>query len=323
MPLSKVKPLTWLKVAIFLLVMGGVVYQLVVVQKLQTLVTSWRTISTESSLFLIGLTAFLMPLNWFLETVKWRVSLHDVQRISLSSAFKAVISGVSLGLFTPNRIGEYGARIFVLQKGRRLSGIVASLLSSFAQIVTTVFFGCLALVLWVLTNPGAPDQSWLIVAGSSVLAICTLGLYFNIHEVYRSLSSLKQSKNRSRWLTPLRVLHRFDGPRSGTVLLWATLRYLVYAVQYLLLLYAVGLPLTILEGMQAISIMYLVQMLIPVPAIGELGVRTLLAEPIFYQIHDPTGPVFIASATLWLVNLFLPGTVGAFLFVSLKPTKKI
>jgi len=48
----------------------------------------------------------LMPLNWGIESRKWQVLVLHVQRFSFLSAFKSVLSGCSVTMLTPNRVGE-------------------------------------------------------------------------------------------------------------------------------------------------------------------------------------------------------------------------
>src|SRR5687768_6738299 len=66
-------------------------------------IESWQIASWHILVVLI-----LMPFNWYLETLKWYGFLSVHARVRFSTAYKAVISGIALSLFTPNRIGEYG-----------------------------------------------------------------------------------------------------------------------------------------------------------------------------------------------------------------------
>ncbi|TNE63913.1 MAG: hypothetical protein EP344_04045 [Bacteroidetes bacterium] len=52
-----------------------------------------------------------MPANRILEAIKWHTLLRRSAPISLGKALLAVWVGVSVSLFAPNRIGEYGGRI--------------------------------------------------------------------------------------------------------------------------------------------------------------------------------------------------------------------
>ena len=57
----------------------------------------------------------LVPVNWGIETFKWKYLIKKIEYISFSKAFKSILSGVTIGIFTPNRMGEFAGRIFYLE----------------------------------------------------------------------------------------------------------------------------------------------------------------------------------------------------------------
>ena len=60
----------------------------------------------------------MMFLNWFLESLKWRFLISKIEKISINRSIRAIFSGITISTFTPNRIGEYGGRVFCLEKSR-------------------------------------------------------------------------------------------------------------------------------------------------------------------------------------------------------------
>ena len=83
----------------------------------------------------------LMLVNWSIESVKWKILIAKIERVSFFRAFKAVMTGVSVSLFTPNRTGDYLGRVFILEKGNHIEGILITLIGSFAQIIVTISVG--------------------------------------------------------------------------------------------------------------------------------------------------------------------------------------
>ena len=74
------------------------------------LAQAWNRIrqSLNSDVIWNFLGVFLfMIINWGIEAVKWKLSVRKIQQVSFSRAFKAVLSGVSFSVGTPNRMGEY------------------------------------------------------------------------------------------------------------------------------------------------------------------------------------------------------------------------
>ena len=49
----------------------------------------------------------LMFINWAIEAFKWKLAIRAIQQVSFTKAFRAVLSGVSFSVSTPNRMGEY------------------------------------------------------------------------------------------------------------------------------------------------------------------------------------------------------------------------
>lgn len=99
-----------------------------------------QAFSEKNRGYLIGLVA-LMMLNWTIEAAKWRILVSKVQKVSLFTAVKAVLSGLSFSMFVPNGIGEYVGRIFYMQEGNRLRSISVTIVGSISQILVTIVMG--------------------------------------------------------------------------------------------------------------------------------------------------------------------------------------
>jgi uncharacterized membrane protein YbhN (UPF0104 family) len=85
-----------------------------------------------------------MFVNWFLEAGKWKYLMSHIEPISFYRAIESVFCGLTLAIFTPNRLGEYGGRVFFLSPKRRIVGIVAMSVGSIGQLVLTNVFGAIA-----------------------------------------------------------------------------------------------------------------------------------------------------------------------------------
>ncbi|MBK8547119.1 MAG: flippase-like domain-containing protein [Saprospiraceae bacterium] len=75
----------------------------------------------------------IMPLNWFLEALKWKSVLKPIVRLSLYESFKSIMSGVFIGIFTPARIGEYAGRLINLPENARIPSLGATFYNSIVQ----------------------------------------------------------------------------------------------------------------------------------------------------------------------------------------------
>jgi uncharacterized membrane protein YbhN (UPF0104 family) len=88
----------------------------------------------------------LMLVNWGIEARKWQVLVQHVQHFSFFKSFKSVLSGCSITMLTPNRIGEYGGRILYVEEGNRIKAISLTIVGSMSQLLVTMIMGCAGLL---------------------------------------------------------------------------------------------------------------------------------------------------------------------------------
>ena len=74
----------------------------------------------EQQAWKFWLVIVLVFVNWGFEAKKWKLLITPIQKMSFFTAFKSVLTGVTLSLNTPNRIGEYGGRILYVKEGTGL-----------------------------------------------------------------------------------------------------------------------------------------------------------------------------------------------------------
>src|SRR5947207_14164574 len=116
--------------------------------------TSWTRIkqSVQSTeIWDLVMVVFLMLLNWSIEAMKWRLAIQEIQPLGFLKAFRAVLSGVSFSVNTPNRIGEYLGRVLYVDEGNRLKAVSLAIASSMSQLIITLFFGMMGLF-WLRTT---------------------------------------------------------------------------------------------------------------------------------------------------------------------------
>ena len=140
---------------------------------------------------MMAVVILLMFLNWFIESVKWRFMLKPVERINLWVAIESVFCGLTWAVFTPNRIGEYGGRVFFLSPRKRIFGVMAMGVAAVSQLIVTNIVGALA-VLWFIGR-FIPLNFWLHYAiAFLVMIFCVFWIlfYFNIRWMNNLLLSI-------------------------------------------------------------------------------------------------------------------------------------
>jgi uncharacterized membrane protein YbhN (UPF0104 family) len=282
----------------------------------------------------LALLMFMMLINWMLESLKWKILIIRIEKVSLWKSFRAVLSGISVSIFLPNRTGEFLGRVFILDKANRVEGALITIIGSISQLLVTIsvgLFGFIAFFFQHLKKDSAL-QDYLgagIILMVPILVFLLLLLYFNMGSVTPLLVRLL----RGRWEKYsgyAEVFSRYDAKDLFRVLLLSFLRYVVFSAQFyiLLLLFKVNIPYP--EAIILISMVYLLMLMLPTFAMTELGIRGSLSVFIFSYYFMRTGApqdpfqlgVFAASSLLWLINIVLPALAGTVFVFNLKFFRK-
>jgi hypothetical protein len=266
----------------------------------------------------------LMIFNWLIEAIKWRYLIARIEKISFARAVQAVLTGVSISTFTPNRVGEYFGRVFILKRASHIEGILITIVGSMAQLLITVLFGTTALLLFI------PQYMPEMVFGHGylyyMLTILLLAFDFLLLALFFNLSFLTELKekilqNRLKGIRKFfRVFAFYHNRELATVIMLSFIRYMVFSTQFFLLIRFFGLPVPYVEALVLISLIYFVMTVIPTIALTELGIRGSVALYFFGLWISKTYPgcddfnagVLAASVLLWMINLGIPAVIGTF-----------
>lgn len=252
---------------------------------------------------------FLMPVNWILETVKWKFLTQIFYRQSFLRALRGVLSGIAVSFFTPNRSGEFAGRILHLPAQHRLNGAVYSVAGSLAQLLITVTAGVVSLLfIYEQLFPGQEAVRWIIYISLIVSVIAFHVLFFRLPVFGDYLSSLKVNV---KWLDKINSVKHIDTMLLVKIYTLSLLRYAVFTMQFFLLLQAFGNMYSGWLPLLLIMISFLFISLIPSFALGEIGVRGSICIFLFTAMGFNGHEVLIASTGLWVVNIVVPAAAGA------------
>ncbi len=270
----------------------------------------------DSKNLLLLFVVLLMPVNWLIESIKWRFLLKKIEKIILKKAFIGVLSGISFAIFTPNRIGELGGRVFVLNKRNRVKAVFASFAGSLSQFLITLLLGFIAWLILIfyyeelLSNI---DNKYLnlvkIIGISSVLLVSAV--FFNFNFFVKLLSKIKFLKKVSG---SIKILKKYTVKELIKALLFSLSRYLIFLFQFYLLLIFFDVKISIFEAFLGISLTYFTVSIIPSITLAEIGIRGS-ASIFFIGLFSSDSPsILSASILLWLINLAVPAVIGSVLF---------
>ncbi len=274
---------------------------------IQALVHNWN----EKGLLALSFVLLLMIVNWTIEGIKWRLLLKGTENFSLLRSLQSVLTGVAVSLITPNRIGEYMGRILYLRNVNKLQGVTVTIIGSFAQLIVTGFLGLTGLVYYIMN---IKQSLWLAILLISSILLCVALTYFYFHlykiiEWTSGISFLKKAK------TYIEIVKRFDKKQLLRILFLSTLRYLVYTLQFFILLKLFLVEANALDLICTICLIFWAMAIVPTIAIAEIGIRGETA--LFFLLPLSANQLGIVSSTmlLWFINLIIPALIGC-LFVS-------
>ncbi|MBL0357592.1 MAG: flippase-like domain-containing protein [Chitinophagaceae bacterium] len=268
----------------------------------------------------------LMMVNWGIEARKWQVLVQHVQHFSFFKAFKSVLSGCSITMLTPNRIGEYGGRILYVEEGNRIKAISLTIVGSISQLLVTLIMGCAGLFFLryfsqtgtggnvVLPELWGDVLIWLSVTITVVLSL----FYLRIGWLVRMMEKVPALQ---KVVTHIRVLDEFDNIQLIRVFALSLGRYVVFVLQYILLLQVMQVELDVVLSFWLITVFYLIMAVAPTIGFVELPIRVSACWALMkFYTHNELG-VGTAALGIWLINLVLPAIIGSLLILSIKIVK--
>jgi hypothetical protein len=261
----------------------------------------------------------LMVLNWSIEALKWRMSVKSIQQVSFIKAFKAVLSGVSFSVSTPNRIGEYLGRVLYMEEGNRLKTISTTVVGSMSQLIITLWMGFIGLIVLRpnIEAAGLISPLWYRVIHYGVIATLLLLLFF-----YFRLSWLVKWVDRlpgtRRFAYLFQALQEFDTGLLLKLLSLSMLRFVIFILQYYLLLRLFNVDVSWSTTFWSVSVSFLVLAAIPTFAIAELGVRGEVSLKLIGLFSLNNLGILMTALTIWLINLIIPAVAGSIFILSIR-----
>lgn len=292
------------------------------IQNQPNLESAWQQIKdsfTSPLIWNLVAAVVLMIVNWSIEAIKWKISVKAVQQVSFLRSLKAVLSGVSFSVITPNRVGEYLGRVLYMDDGNRLKTISLTIVGSISQLIITILMGGIGLV--ILRSPieagGLITGMWMkvIMYGTlSVFIFLTL-IYFRLSWLIRLVDRLPGS---SRFAYLVKALEEFNATLLLQLLSLSLLRFVVFIAQYYLLFCLFGVDITWWQAFWAVSVSFLVMAAIPTFAIAELGIRGEIGLKLIILFSANELGIIFTTAGIWFINLVIPAFAGSLFLLSLK-----
>ena len=233
----------------------------------------------------LGFVFFLMILNWYLEALRWKVSLQSFDPISIKRAWNVILSGLALNWILPFTSGDLIARIF--QQRDKYQTSSAAMLNRGIMLGFTLILGFYGV------SHLAIDTTWDGLL--SVIIIAGIGITLFVFR--KSLSGF------------LQYFQELSSASFIKITILSLMRYVVFVVQFYLLLVVFmpeAEPTLLIAG---IGWIFLIRSALPL-FFGGVGVREasgiLFFEPHIADLQLVLIPVFL----IWIINTVIPSLVG-------------
>jgi len=256
--------------------------------------------SMKNIVFLLVLTSF----NWFFEILKWKNLVCLVKQIAFFEALKQSLAALTASLFTPNRIGDYGAKAIYYKRPLRKRILLLNLISNMAQMSVTLVFGIVGFSIFITKYN--VDISYFnllryITLVMIIISVFAVGVSYNkfsirgfsmdrIKAFIKSIASITHLKN----------------------ILFSVFRYFIFSFQFYYLLHIFGTDLSYYEAMIIITSMYLFVSVIPTIFVFDVVVKGSIALYLFNFAGVDNLTILSITMLMWLLNFVLPSVFGSF-----------
>ncbi|HEX7904016.1 MAG TPA: lysylphosphatidylglycerol synthase domain-containing protein [Chitinophagaceae bacterium] len=292
------------------------------IQQQPNLEQAWRNIRDSFNspmIWNLVLVILLMMINWSIEAIKWKIAVRSIQQVSFWKAFKAILSGVSFSVSTPNRVGEYLGRVLYMDEGNRLKTISITIVASISQLIITLLMGCIGLIILrpAIESNGLVSSLWMkaIIYGVITIIIVLTLFYFRLSWLIRWVDRFPGS---SRFAYLVRALENFDATLLLRLLSLSAIRFTVFIAQYYLLFQLFAVDISAVQAFWGVSVSFLVMAVIPTFAIAELAQRGYIVKTIIALYSANKAGIIFATAGIWFINLIIPAIAGSLLILSIR-----
>jgi hypothetical protein len=245
-----------------------------------------------------------VPINWFLEWRKWRITTRIIGvESNLNNERNAFMAGMIAGMLTPNMQGNFIGRIYYFERKHRVSLVIATVISNYAQFLASVLFGVVSFYIlgrWPFFT-GVISFFWQVMF--SILGLVAIFVYFNLDY----LLALFRRKKRFIPLFSFRNRLVF----KGKIGLLSILRHLVFTVQFACVLLAFGQVVTP-SFVWWIWQFYFWVTLAPSLFFGKIAIRESIAIWVLGFAGMTEWIVFVSSFVIWIINLAIPTLFALF-----------
>jgi hypothetical protein len=255
--------------------------------------------------FVLALVLCLMPINWGIESYKWKSITTQIQSISYSTAIKSVFSGICVGNIAPGRAMEFLAKIIFFKFENRPSITVLHFINGMFQMLITVTVGIVAIAFKLNQNHDSSTFIYLVLSGGLCMILFFCWAIFNVSFIQQKLKFIK-------WFQKMGNTQNIQFSKTLILKLisLSIVRYLVFTTQFYLIHNALSPQNEIIQIFMSIAAYFMLTSLIPMISVIEPAIRAAIALFVFNNTGGDTITIVLASTFVWIINVVIPSVIG-------------
>lgn len=296
----------FLLVLVKLLIVGFAFYYLYAELSKKNL-DDWQLVSTKFTFFsLLGI-IFLSVLNWFFEILKWQNLVSTFYTISFKEATFQSLGSLTASVFTPNRVGEYGAKMLYFPKSETKKIILLNFIGNSSQMATTTFFGVLGLFI-----TGLFYDYFSYKIGIVILSFFLIFLIFFVFRNRINIYGFSVEKL-------IKKIKSFPRNSLKTTQQLSVIRFLIFSHQFYFLLLIFGVEITYSLALATIFSMYFLASIVPSIHLMDVAIKGSVAVVLFGKLGVNQWTIVSITTLMWLLNLVIPVIIGSLFVLKFKP----
>lgn len=249
---------------------------------------------------------FLIPVNWGIESYKWKLITAPIEKISYKKATQSVYSGVCVGNLAPGRATEFLGKIIFFLPENRAQITVIHFLNGMFQLSVTILTGLSALVIQL--NSFAGEYSIIAWAAGSISVLLLLIFIFCLYKIDWILNLVSARLGKENHVADFK--YQLGHGLILRVFGLSVFRFAVFFCQMLLLMYLFHPDLLSVHLLISVALYFLLTTVIPMFSLLEGAIRAAIALVVFRDSGMAAPALALSSVLLWMVNIIIPSIYG-------------
>jgi hypothetical protein len=306
-----VDTIKWLIITCTLVFIG---YKLFAAYEIHNLFDQIDFVWTYSKFLLLLSVLLLLPINICIEAIKWQVLIGKLEKVTFQWSLRSLVSGIALGVMTPNNLGDFVGRVMHLDKLNKWKGALIAVIGHTAQVMCAAIPGIFVYIFMFNELPFVASNFNLLLVILILLSIGSIIAYFYMPILSKWIKHQKLSYYAD-------VFAKYSKQDLLLVFMLSLLRYTVFTMQYVLLTQFFEVGPSYMQSTQAVVATLCAQLFMPSFLLVEIGMRGASAL-FFLGIYSTNVVAILLSAyTLWIINIMLPTLWGLIIIYQYKYRK--